>query len=53
MLFLGLIVWTITKIDNYRLKSDIIDEDNTSMNLLPEKVTIEELDKIHSNEDNN
>ena len=53
LLFLCLIVWTITKIDNYRLISDIIDEDNTSMNLLPEKVKIEELDKIDSNKDNN
>ena len=53
LLFLCLIVWTITKIDNYRLKSDMIDEDNTSINLLPEKVKIEELDKIHSNKDNN
>ena len=53
LLFLALAVWTITKVDNYEIKNTLIDADNSSINLLPEKVKIEELKNIEDDKDQN
>ena len=53
LLFLALAVWTITKVDDYEIKNTLRDADSPSINLLPEKVKIEELKNIEDDKDQN
>ena len=53
LLFLALAVWTITKVDDYEIKNTLRDADNSSINLLPEKLKIEELKNIEDDKDQN
>ena len=53
LLFIALALWTITKVDDYEIKNTPRDTDNSSINLLPEKVKIEELKNIEDDKGQN